>query len=195
MIIRKGATDREAGVLQEIAWESIRQEDPSWSITMPCHHAESMADFKVHLFLEKIHNLEVRPSVKGVDGSHNYNKNGSLTWRLFWFGALGYFGESCKPVSVTGFEGAAFLFGTQCLLFKERNQKNGSQGSGRKHRDNEKNKPLESSVREFKSGFLPRVCLTKFLATVSFISLSWIITKVVAIHVKHEAVYLVHSWW
>ena len=42
---------------------------------------------------------------------------------------------------------------------------------------------------------LPRVCLTKFLATVSFISLSWIITKVVAMRVKHEAVYLAHSWW
>lgn len=46
-----------------------------------------------------------------------------------------------------------FLLGAQCLLFQEKRQKNGTQGSGKQPRGNEKNEAFESRPREFKSGY------------------------------------------
>lgn len=97
---------------------------------MPHRRTENTTDFMINLLPERFITWE------GGLGSQREWIAQLRSGKAPWFKGfshsrvLGCFGGSYKPVSVKGLEGLflfIFLLGTQCLLFEERKQKNGSQ--------------------------------------------------------------------
>lgn len=190
-------SEEQTRILREITYKLVRQEDLSWSITMSCHHAEGLADFTVHLLLAKIHNLEVRPWVKGIDGSHNSkDKKASMAWRLFWLG--GPWDTLKNPIYLSVSQvlrNLLFLLGTQSSTWEEETEKMGLKVQKAARRWCEEQsfevKPMWIQVRLYCFWCV----LQKPLLRSS--SVSWIITtnsKHCAMCLKHEAVCLVHRW-